>query len=355
MKIPKTMPAAVLMGPEELQVKEVNTPVPGPEDVLIQVKACSICSSDVSLIKAPWPGQPDYGTFIPGHEYSGIVAAVGKTVCELQIGDRVAVEAHFGCTRCPNCRIGNYTACLNWGLENMGHRANGFTTNGGFAEYVVNHVSTTYKIPQWVSYEEASLITNLGCVLYGFETIGGFVVGNHIAVIGEGPLGLISLQVARLLEADMVYLLGIDKYRLKIGSQLGADRIINVLEEDPLPLLKKEMNSGVDLTIEASGSDEGLKIAMRLPKWMGKVLLLGIPDSEVRVDLKELARGNKTIFTVRGEGRTNCGRGVSLLRRRRIDLGSLVTHIFPLEKIDKAFKTHTDKNIDSIKVVVQPS
>ena len=354
MNIPERMSAALLMGPDKLQVKKVNTPVPGPEDVLIQVKACSICSSDVSLIKNPWPGQPGYGTFIPGHEYSGIVAAVGETVCELQIGDRVAVEAHFGCTRCHNCRVGNYTACLNWGSINMGHRANGFTTNGGFAEYVVNHVSTAYKIPEWVSYEEASLITNLGCVLYGFETFGGFIVGSSIAVIGEGPLGLISLQVARLLEADTVYLLGIDKYRLKMGSRLGANRIINVLEEDPLPLLKKNMNSGVDLAIEASGSDEGLKMAMRLPKWMGKVLLLGIPDSDVSVDLNELARGNKTIFTVRGEGLANCGRGVSLLQRRRINLGSLVTHVLPLEKIEEAFKINMDKNIDSIKVVVQP-
>ena len=102
------------------------------------------------------------------------------------MGDRVAVEAHYGCRRCRNCRLGNYTSCLNYGKREKGHRANGFTTNGGFAQYVVNHVNTVYPIPDTVGFEEASLITNLGCVLYGFETIGGYIVGDQVAVIGPG-------------------------------------------------------------------------------------------------------------------------------------------------------------------------
>ena len=164
-------------------------PKPGPADVLIRVASCAICSSDLSLIAHPWPGQPPYGEFIPGHEYSGVIAAKGETVDEFRVGDRVSVEAHYGCGRCRNCRRGNYTSCLNYGKREKGHRANGFTTNGGYAQYVVNHVNTVYPIPDSVGFEEASLITNLGCVLYGFETIGGYIVGDQVAVIGPGPLG----------------------------------------------------------------------------------------------------------------------------------------------------------------------
>ena len=104
------------------------------------------------------PQMPPYGEFIFGHEYAGDVAAVGRTVDEFRVGDRVVVEAHMGCRRCENCIRGLYTACLNYGNTRRGHRANGFTTNGGLAEYAVNHVNTLYRIPDGVSYEEATVL-----------------------------------------------------------------------------------------------------------------------------------------------------------------------------------------------------
>jgi L-iditol 2-dehydrogenase len=355
MTVPKTMSAAVLVGPETLKIREVKTPTPGPEDVLIRVESCAVCSSDVSLMRTPWPGQPPYGSFIPGHEYAGEVVATGKTVDEVSVGDRVAVEVHFGCTRCDNCRVGHYTACLNWGDGKKGHRANGMTTNGGFAQYVVNHISTVHRIPDRVHYDEASLVTNLGCVLYGFETFGGYVVGDRVAVIGEGPLGLISVQVAKLLGAETVYLFGIDEKKLKLGKALGADRIVDVRQNDATDYILKETNcKGVEIAIEASGSKEGLRAAVKIPRWMGKILLLGIPEGLADVDFHNLARGNKSLYTVRGEGWTNCRRGVSLLRQKRIDLSSLVTHTFPLSRIDDAFRTHMHKLDGAIKVVVKP-
>jgi L-iditol 2-dehydrogenase len=93
------------------------------------------------------PHMPPYGEFIFGHEYAGDVVAIGSTVDEFRVGDRVVVEAHMGCRRCENCIRGHYTACLNFGNTRRGHRANGFTTNGGLAEYAVNHVNTVFRIP----------------------------------------------------------------------------------------------------------------------------------------------------------------------------------------------------------------
>jgi len=356
MTIPDTMLAAVLMEPDKLELKEVQTPQPGPADVLVKVEACAVCSTDLRLISEIWQGQPPCGSFIPGHEYAGTVAALGDTVDEFKVGDRVAVEVHLGCLRCRNCRVGDYTACLNYGNSKKGHRANGFTTNGGYAQFVINHINTVHKIPDNISFEEASLIANLGCVLYGFEATGGYMIGDTVAVIGPGPLGLISVQVAKVLGADKVFLIGTRESRLKVGLETGADRIINVHEEDPIEIIKDETGGiGVDLVVESSGSKNGLDTSIRLTKRMGKILLLSFPHEPVTADIAALGRENKFIYTVRGEGWDNCRRGISLLHRGRVNLKPLVTHSFPLQEIHEAFRTFVERIGGAIKVAVKPN
>jgi len=354
MEISPKMKAAVLMGPNDLRLKTVDTPKPGPDDVLIRVEACAVCSSDVSLIAKPWPFQPPYGTHIPGHEYSGTIAAIGENVDRLKVGDRVAVEAHLGCLRCKNCRLGNYTACLNYGKK--GHRANGFTTNGGFAQYVVNHQNTVYPIPDSMSFNEAALITNLGCVLYGFQTVGGYFVGDNVAVIGPGPLGLISVAVAKALCAHRVFLVGTRAARLNVGVELGADRIININEEDPLKIVLEGTNGiGADLVVESSGGPGTIQTAIAMAKRMGKILMLGLPEEPVTVDLQSLGQENKSIHTVRGEGWTNCGRAVSMAGSGRVNLKRLVTHSFSFDQIAEAFRTFVERIGGAIKVTVNPN
>ncbi len=355
MDIPEKMKAAVLAAPNLLKVGEVTTPEPGPADVLVRVASCAICSSDLSLIAHAWPGQPPYGEFIPGHEYSGVIAAKGAVVYGFEVGDRVSVEAHYGCGTCRNCRRGNYTSCLNYGNPERGHRANGFTTNGGFAQYVVNHMNTLYRIPDSVGFEEASLVTNLGCVLYGMETIGGYMVGDQVAVIGPGPLGLIAVEVAKALCAGRVYLLGTRSSRLQMGTSLGADRVIDIRGEDPVRAVREESGGGVDLAIESSGSAEGLEMAVAMTRRMGKILLLGFPEDPARADFASLGRENKSIHTARGEGWGNCGRAVSLLASGRVRLKPLITHSFPLEEIEEGFKTFRERIGNAMKVVVKPN
>jgi 2-desacetyl-2-hydroxyethyl bacteriochlorophyllide A dehydrogenase len=356
MGIPGKMKAAVLASPHVLEIREVETPKPGPAEVLIRVASCAICSSDLSLLAKPWPGQPPYGEFIPGHEYSGVIAAKGEGVDEFRVGDRVSVEAHYGCGRCRNCRQGNYTSCLNYGVRRKGHRANGFTTNGGFAQYVVNHLTTVYPLPDSVGLEEASLVTNLGCVLYGLETVGGYLVGDQVAVIGPGPLGLISVEAAKALCAGKVYLIGTRASRLQLGAALGADRLIDASKDDPvLRVLEETGGIGADLVIESSGSAQGLRMGIAMARRMGKILLLGFPEDPVSVDFASLAKDNKSIHTVRGEGWGNCGRAVSLLASGRVDLKPLVTHSFPLTEIEEGFRTFRDRIGGAVKVVVKPN
>ena len=352
--LPETMKAAILTGRNNLEVKQVPVPEPGPMEVLLKVESCACCSTDVALMDEPLPGQPPYGSFVPGHEHAGVVAALGPDVDEFKVGDRVAVEAHLGCLRCRNCRVGNYTACLNYGTAK--HRANGMTANGGFAQYVINNINTVHGIPDHIEFDEAALVTNLGCVLYGFETIGGYVAGNQVVVIGPGPLGLISAQVAKALGAEKVYLIGTRASRLNKGGRTGADRLINVHEENAVDCIRAETNGvGADLVVESSGAKDAPMMAIKMLKPMGKILMLGMPHEPVLVDFKDLLLNNKSIHTVRGEGWANVSRAVSLLGSGKITLKPYVTHSFPLDEITAAFETFVKRIDGAVKVIVKPN
>jgi L-iditol 2-dehydrogenase len=356
MQIPEKMKAVVLMEPNRFEVQEVDTPVAGPADVLIRVEATAICSSDVALIDTPWAMQPPYGEFIIGHEYAGVVADVGETVDEFQVGDRVAVEASYGCGRCMNCRLGNYTACLNYGNLKRGHRANGFTTNGGFAQYTANHINTVHKIPDSLDFNEAALVTNLGCVLYGYQTTGGYVVGDNVVIIGPGPLGLVSVAAGRALCAGKIILTGTRDERLEMGKTMGADRVINVKKEDALEVVMEETDGiGADLVIESSGAEKGIQTALDMSKRMGKVLLLGYPEEPVSANFNIMGQKNIHIYSVRGEGWANCRRAVSMLARGDVSLKPLATHSFPINDVQEAFETFTGRIGGAIKVIVHPN
>ena len=165
--VPDTMKAWVLGDPGQLIYAEKPAPVPGRAEVLVRIDAVAICATDLDVIHHGPPatiqgGLPFNKRFTPGHEYMGTVTALGAGVDEYAIGDRVTVEIHAGCGQCKRCREGMYTSCHNYGLNygdmNKGHRANGFTTDGGFAEYAVNHINTLIHIQDDMSDEEATLV-----------------------------------------------------------------------------------------------------------------------------------------------------------------------------------------------------
>jgi L-iditol 2-dehydrogenase len=162
--IPDTMRAAVLCGPQDMRLLERPVPQPGPGEVLVRVAMCGTCGTDLKIYDGHFPLTLPYGAFTPGHEWTGTVVALGDAVDEFAVGNRVCIEAHHGCGRCDNCLIGKYTAYLNYGNPAKGHRATGMTADGGFAEYVLHHVSALYKLPAPVSFKDAVLLTTAGTV-----------------------------------------------------------------------------------------------------------------------------------------------------------------------------------------------
>src|SRR6266702_3995537 len=154
----------------------------------------------------------------------GTVVKLGPSVDEFAIGDRIAVEVHAGCGRCPRCREGMYTSCLNYGYRSKGHRANGFSTDGGFAEYAVNNVNTMVHIPDEMPDAEATLIVTAGTAMYGLDVMGGIIAGEGVVVTGPGPIGLMGVAVAKALGAQPVILTGTRDSRLEMGSGSAPTR-----------------------------------------------------------------------------------------------------------------------------------
>ena len=299
--------------------------------------------------------MPPYGEFIFGHEYAGDVVAVGDTVDELRVGDRVVVEAHMGCRRCENCIRGLYTACLNYGNGKRGHRANGFTTNGGLAEYALNHINTVYRIPDRVSYEEATVVMTAGSPLFGLENAGGFFAGETVTVLGPGPIGLMTIQLAKALGATRAILTGTRESRLAMGRQLGADLTVNSREADPVgAVMDFTGGKGADLVVDCAGADDTFDQAIKMTKPGGKVLLVAFYHGPVTADLSHAVRRNITIYTERGEGGTSVGRCLALLAAGRITAKPLITHQFPLSRVHEAFSVLEERAGDPIKVVLNP-
>jgi L-iditol 2-dehydrogenase len=352
---PEVMRAAVLYGPRDIRVTERSVPLPGPAEVLVRVAMCGTCGTDLKIFDGHFPLTPPFGSFTPGHEWAGTVAAVGSQVDEFAPGDRVCIEAHSGCGRCDNCLTGRYTACLNYGNPAKGHRATGMTTDGGFAEYAVHHVSALYPLPSELSFEDAVLITTAGTGLCGIDVAGGYVAGQDVVVFGPGPVGLTTVQLLKALGAGQVILVGTRLSRLELGKRLGADIVINASLDDPVQaVLKLTGGAGADMTIECSGALGAPQQCAEITKRGGKIVVVAFYPDKVTFDLSAVVRKDISIYTSRGEGGNNVKRAVSLAAQGKLSGADMVTHHFPLDEIAEAFRVVRERDGDPVKVVIVP-
>ncbi len=362
-KVPETMKAWVLGGPNELSLVEKPVPEPDKAEVLVRIDAISVCATDLEIISHGPPamiegGLPYNKNWTPGHEYMGTVVKLGQGVDEYEVGDRVTVEIHAGCGQCKRCRQGMYTSCHNYGKnygdQNKGHRANGFTTDGGFAEYAVNNINTLVHIADSMSDEEATLVVTAGTAMYGLTELGGLVAGESVVVTGPGPIGLMGVAVAKALGAYPVILTGTRDNRLKMGTELGADHVINVRNEDPVEKVK-ELTGGIgtDYVLECSGAANAVNEALYMTNRGGRVCLAAFPSEDVPVDVKHIVTNNIYVFGIRGEGKSATHRAEAFMRQGVFDATKIHTHTFPLAEVPTALKYARERIEDAIKVVVK--
>jgi len=354
MKIPETMKAAVLFGPNDLRIVEKEVPHPEHQEVLLKVEACAICGTDPKILAHGWQNQPPFGEFTPGHEYAGTIVALGEGVVGFSLGDRVAIESHKGCGVCVNCLRGLYTVCLNYGNHSAGHRHYGFTTNGGYAEYVVNHVNTLHPIPDGLGFDEATLITTAGTAMYGITRAGGVEPGETAVVAGPGPVGLMVVQLVKQMGAGRVIITGTREERLALARQLGADLSINTKKEDVIKrVFEITRGIGAGLVFECAGTSGSLTDAIEFTKKNGRVGLIGVYSEPVAINAFKIVQWNITLSGSRAEGDRALDKAAPLMGDGRVKARPLITHTFPLERIHEAFQTFINRTGGAIKVVIK--
>ena len=329
---------AVTLGSDGVEIKELAEPKPSQSQVLVKVKSCGLNRSDLLETQGQSFGHTGGDTKIIGGEFAGEVVELGEGVTEFKLGDRVSVEIHAGCGRCEMCRKGWYTSCLNYGFASKGHKANGFTTDGAFAEYMTNRTQTLVHVPDEMSDEEATLAVTAGTSMYTLDVMGGLFAGQTMVVTGPGPIGLCAVGVASALGAEVV-LTGTRDNRLEIGKKLGASHVVNVKKQNPVDFVK-ELTEGIGAhyVLECSGAANAINDASAMIRRGGKIGLAAFPSKPVEVDIANLVRNNAYIYATRGEGKSACHRAMALMAQKRFDAKLIHTHTFPMKDLQTGLK-----------------
>src|SRR5712692_8480563 len=246
------MKALLLKGPGEAVVTELEKPSISPEDVLIRSRAVGICGSDVELYQGIRPEGYYRYPVVPGHEWAGEVVAIGERVRGITPGDKVVAEGFLFCGICRNCRVGLTNLC------EAGYDEIGFTRTGGLAEYVAVPARLVHTLPRTCSLEEAALLEPTAVVVHAFLRAQP-QVGSTVVVVGDGNIGLLAVQVARLFSPANIVLAGSRDERLEMARQLGATHTINARQNDPEPLIHSLTGGqGADLVFEGGTRPEGV-------------------------------------------------------------------------------------------------
>ncbi|MEF3305795.1 L-threonine 3-dehydrogenase [Paenibacillus sp. GYB003] len=316
-----------------LSLKQVPIPSAGPNDVLIKVRSSSICGTDMHIYK--WDAWAEHTVVTPnvvGHEFAGVVEAVGSAVTNVKPGDYVSAEGHVVCGVCRACRSGNAHVCPHT-------RSFGITIPGCFAEYAVVPASNVVHNDPRLPFELACLQDPLGNAVQ--SVMAGDIAGKSVAVVGAGPIGLMAAAVAKACGASTVIAADVNDFRLRMAKRMGADAIVNSATERLSERLKELTGGeGVEVLLEMSGHPDAIRQGLEGTANAGRVSLLGIPANSVELDLSR-----SIIFKgLRVEGIT--GRRMyttwfqvkGLLEGGRIDLTPLVTHRFRLEQYEEAFE-----------------
>ncbi|MCD6465796.1 zinc-dependent alcohol dehydrogenase family protein [Candidatus Bathyarchaeota archaeon] len=340
------MRAAVLYGFRDIRIEDVPTPKFSPDEVLIKVKAAGICGTDIHIYKGEWKTNTP---IILGHEFSGVVAETGHDVRNLEIRAPVVAEPNMICGSCYFCRMSE----RNYFCENL--KAIGVSVDGAFAEYVKIKAENVYEITEDLNFDEAALIEPLACCVRGIDQA-KIRAGDTVAIIGAGPIGLILLQLAKLAGASIVIQTDMNDARLKLASDLGADYTINIREEDPVKAIKSLTKGyGVDVAIEAVGSPEAITQAMKVTRRGGRLNIFGVSPQDAVWEVKPFELYDKELtITTSYRSPFTFQRAVKIALSGKVKLKPLISHIFKLEDIHRAFEVADKKLEGAIKVLVKP-
>ncbi len=325
------MRALVKARPEPgLWLEDVPEPEIGPDDVLIRVKKTSICGTDLHILAwDPWASQTIPVPMVVGHEFTGVIEALGANVEGLAIGERVSGEGHITCGHCRNCRGGRREFCHN-------HRSVGVSRPGAFAEYLSLPASNVFPVPDHISDDVAAVLDPLGNATH--TALAFDVVGEDVLITGAGPIGIMSAAIVRHIGARFVVITDVNRYRLDLASQMGADRAVDVTRQSPAETMESlGMTEGFDVGLEMSGNESAINQLLEAMNHGGRVAVLGIPTDNVRLELNEVIFKGLTMRGIYGRRIFETWYKMSAMLQSGLDVDSVITHRFAAEEFQKAF------------------
>jgi len=341
----KPMKAVVKAKPEPgAELQDVDTPTPGPGEVLVRVAATSICGTDLHIYEwNEWARARIVPPQIMGHELAGYVEEVGAEVHSVAPGDYVSAETHIYCGNCYLCHIGKAHICRNLAIL-------GVDRDGAFAEYIVVPERVIWKNNATLPPAVASIQEPFGNAVHAVQR--AEVAGKRVVIFGDGTIGLMSCAVAKALGAHSVWLVGLSEARLALGRKLGADEVIDARGTDPVALVRKWTGGlGADVVLEMAGAQAALTQGLAAVRPGGRLIAFGIPPGAVPLDIPQVVFKEVEIVGVVGRHIFGTWEQASRLLSR-LDVSPVITDELPLSDYERGFAKLLRR--EAIKVVLYP-
>jgi len=351
------MRAALWYNRKDIRVESIPEPVVKKDQVKIKVAYCGICGSDLHEylagpifipVEEPHPLSEDQAPIVMGHEYAGEVVEVGNEVTRFKIGDRVCIEPIYNCGTCASCLKGHYNVCEQLGFIGL---SGGL---GGFSEYSVVPDKMVHKIPDHMSWEQAALVEPTAVAVHAVRQ-SELRIGDSVAVIGTGPIGLLVIQAAKAAGASQIIAVEVSPERREIALQVGAHMAINPMEVDAVDEIKSYTNGlGVDVAFEVAGIDATINTAIQATKAEGNVVNISIWEKPATIPVNNFILTERKMTSIIAY-RNIFPQVIQLIANRQIQAERLITKKISLSQIvDEGFDALT-RSKNQIKILVDPS
>jgi 2-desacetyl-2-hydroxyethyl bacteriochlorophyllide A dehydrogenase len=347
------MKALVFRGPNDIGLERVPIPRPGYGEAVIRVTLTTICGTDLHIVKGEYKVRPG---LVIGHEPVGVIHELGPGVTGYHVGERVLVGAITPCGQCGYCLGGNLSQCGG----SIGGWKFGNTINGAQAEYLLvpNAQANLASIPDELMDEQVVLLADIASTGISAAESAEMKIGDSVAVFAQGPIGLCATAGARLKGASLVIGIECDPARATVARRMGADVVVNFKEHDAVAeVLRLTEGRGVDVAIEALGTQETFESALRVLRPGGTLSSLGVYSGKLNVPLEPFAAGlgdHKIITTLCPGGKERMRRLMELVLHGHLDLTPLLTHRFKLEQITDAYRLFEERREGVLKVAIEP-
>ncbi len=340
------MKALVFHGKEDIRYEEVETPKPKAGEVLIKVKAVSICGSDLAGFRGINPMRVP--PLIMGHEFAGEVAVLGEGVTNAKVGDKVGVITNLFCGVCPACKAGLTNICDNRLIIGTTMKAGSY--NGAMADYVVAPAAKLFPLSGKFSFAEYSLLEPLSTSLRATK-LAGDLQGKTAVIIGCGPIGLLAVMTVKLFGAKEIIAVDVLDKRLEMARKCGATQVLNAKEDLNAFTRKLTNDAGADVVFDAVGSASTVNLGVEIIRLGGKVIWVGLVQPKIEFEYK-----HAVVKEINFQGTylyvTEMEEGLKLLEAGKLDLGQIITSKYPMSEGPRIFKELISADAKDIKVIL---